>query len=197
MPFVVDAAQSAGHVPIDVQADCIDLLAAPGPQGLARAARHRVSLHPPGHGEDCSRRCAKAAPARSARSRASPISCPTSTSPAATTRSASPACPKACKWVLEQGGREAAAHELDLVRTFIDGVSDIEGLTYFGPQGVGTASACSRAQVEGFDPHELSAVLETSYGILTRPGIHCAPLMHAALGTLATAARRASASGRS
>src|SRR5207302_7012792 len=34
VPFVVDAAQSAGHVPIDVQADGIDLLAAPGHKGL-------------------------------------------------------------------------------------------------------------------------------------------------------------------
>jgi selenocysteine lyase/cysteine desulfurase len=34
IPFVVDAAQSAGHVPIDVQADGIDLLAAPGHKGL-------------------------------------------------------------------------------------------------------------------------------------------------------------------
>src|SRR5207302_6262982 len=34
VPFIVDAAQSAGHVPIDVQGDCIDLLAAPGHKGL-------------------------------------------------------------------------------------------------------------------------------------------------------------------
>jgi selenocysteine lyase/cysteine desulfurase len=38
-------------------------------------------------------------------------------------------------------------------------------------------------RIEGFDPHELSAVLESTYGILTRPGIHCAPLAHQALGT--------------
>ena len=37
--------------------------------------------------------------------------------------------------------------------------------------------------VSGYDAHELAAVLEPSYGILTRPGIHCAPLAHAALGT--------------
>ena len=39
--------------------------------------------------------------------------------------------------------------------------------------------------VDGFDPHELAMVLETNYGILTRPGIHCAPLAHQTLGTLA------------
>jgi selenocysteine lyase/cysteine desulfurase len=38
-------------------------------------------------------------------------------------------------------------------------------------------------RIDGFEPYELSAVLESHYGILTRPGIHCAPLAHAALGT--------------
>ena len=38
-------------------------------------------------------------------------------------------------------------------------------------------------RVEGYDPHELSAVLESNFGILTRSGIHCAPLAHQAIGT--------------
>ena len=33
------------------------------------------------------------------------------------------------------------------------------------------------------EPYELAAILESTYGILTRPGLHCAPLVHAALGT--------------
>ena len=76
-----------------------------------------------------------------------------------------------------------AAHDQDLVRTFIDGVSDIEGLTYYGPQGVRHRVGVFALRVEGFDPHELSAVLEAHYGILTRSGIHCAPLAHEAIGT--------------
>ena len=38
-------------------------------------------------------------------------------------------------------------------------------------------------RIENLDPHELSAILENNYGILTRPGLHCAPLAHQALGT--------------
>src|SRR3954453_3990691 len=38
-------------------------------------------------------------------------------------------------------------------------------------------------RVERYEPHELSAILESSFGILTRSGIHCAPLAHAAIGT--------------
>jgi selenocysteine lyase/cysteine desulfurase len=40
-------------------------------------------------------------------------------------------------------------------------------------------------RIEGLEPYELAAILESSYGILTRPGLHCAPLAHAAMGTLA------------
>ena len=38
-------------------------------------------------------------------------------------------------------------------------------------------------RVEGFDPLELARVLEREYGILTRPGLHCAPLAHRTIGT--------------
>ncbi len=41
-------------------------------------------------------------------------------------------------------------------------------------------------KVETLDPHELSIILESNYGILTRSGIHCAPLIHQAIGTAAS-----------
>ena len=87
------------------------------------------------------------------------------------------------KWVGERTVEKLHAHDLDLVRTFIDGVSDIDGLRYFGPQGVRDRVGVFSVQVEGYDAHELAVILETTYGILTRPGIHCAPLAHATLGT--------------
>jgi selenocysteine lyase/cysteine desulfurase len=41
-------------------------------------------------------------------------------------------------------------------------------------------------QLDGFAPTELAAVLESHFGILTRAGIHCAPLAHEAIGTTAS-----------
>jgi cysteine desulfurase / selenocysteine lyase len=38
-------------------------------------------------------------------------------------------------------------------------------------------------RLDGYEPQELSAALEASFGILTRSGIHCAPLAHEAIGT--------------
>jgi selenocysteine lyase/cysteine desulfurase len=90
------------------------------------------------------------------------------------------------RWVMERGIERIAAHELDLVRMFIDGVSTIEGLVYYGPQGVRHRCGVFSVGVEGFEPYELAAVLESQYGILTRPGLHCAPLAHATFKTAAS-----------
>jgi cysteine desulfurase/selenocysteine lyase len=68
---------------------------------------------------------------------------------------------------------------------FIEGTSGVEGLTYYGPRGVHDRLGVFSVRIEGFEPYELSAILESSYGILTRPGLHCAPLVHNALGTTA------------
>jgi len=87
------------------------------------------------------------------------------------------------KWVAEQTVARLHSHDLELVGTFLEGVSDIEGLTYYGPRGVKNRVGVFSVRVEGYDPHELSAALESSFGILTRSGIHCAPLAHEAIGT--------------
>jgi len=88
------------------------------------------------------------------------------------------------KWVTNETVEKLHAQDLDLVRTFIEGVSNVDGLTYFGPQGVRDRVGVFSVRVDGLDPHELSAILESHYGVLTRSGIHCAPLAHTAIGTI-------------
>jgi selenocysteine lyase/cysteine desulfurase len=88
------------------------------------------------------------------------------------------------KWILEQTMEKLEQHDLDLIRTFIEGISTIEGLTYYGPQGVRNRTSVFSLRIEGYEPYELSAILESHYGILTRPGLHCAPMIHQTIGTL-------------
>src|SRR5207237_9601172 len=68
---------------------------------------------------------------------------------------------------------------------FLGGISDIEGLTYYGPQGVRDRVGVFSIRIDGYDPQELSLALENSFGILTRSGIHCAPYAHETIGTAA------------
>jgi selenocysteine lyase/cysteine desulfurase len=87
------------------------------------------------------------------------------------------------QWVLDQTVQKLAANEMDLVRTFLDGMADVEGLHFFGPRGVKDRTGVFSVRIDGFEPQELSAALEASFGILTRSGLHCAPLAHQAIGT--------------
>ena len=185
IPFIVDAAQSAGHLPIDVQQDCIDLLAAPG---------HKALLGPLGTGflyirpglEKTLRTLREGGTGSVSEEDRQPDFLPDKYEPGSHNAIGIAGLAEGVKFIAEQTVEKLAAHDLDLVRTFIEGVSNIEGLTYFGPQGVKHRVGVFSLRIEGFDPQELSAILESQFGILTRSGIHCAPLAHAAIGTLET-----------
>jgi selenocysteine lyase/cysteine desulfurase len=183
--MVVDAAQSAGHIPIDLQADFVDLLAAPG---------HKALLGPLGTGflyirpglEKTLRPLKEGGTGSISELDVQPDFLPDKFEPGSHNAIGIIGLSEGVKWLLDQGLDTLAAHDQDLCRSFIDGVSNIEGLTYFGPEGVRDRLGVFSVRIDGFDPHELAAVLESHYGILTRAGIHCAPLAHKSIGTLDT-----------
>jgi cysteine desulfurase / selenocysteine lyase len=185
VPCIVDAAQSAGHVPIDVQADHIDLLAAPGHKALLGPLGTGFLYIRPGLEKQLHpiREGGTGSVSEDARQ---PEFLPDKYEPGSHNAIGLAGLSEGVAWLLEQGVEKLAARDLDLVRTFIEGVSNIDGLRYFGPQGVRNRIGVFSVRVEGFDPHELAAVLESQYGILTRAGIHCAPLAHETIGTAAT-----------
>jgi cysteine desulfurase/selenocysteine lyase len=183
IPFLLDAAQSAGHIPIDLRADPIDLLAAPG---------HKALLGPQGTGllyvrpglEQILRPHREGGTGTLSDDARQPDLMPDKYEAGTHNAIGIAGLAAGVDWILEQGVEKLAAHDLDLVRTFIDGAGGVEGLTYHGPQGVKNRLGVFSVTLQGFDPQELAAVLESHYGILTRAGLHCAPLAHQALGTL-------------
>lgn len=83
-----------------------------------------------------------------------------------------------------RGGIEAiAAHERALAGRFLAGVREIPGITLYGAFDQPTRSAIVSLNVGDIDSAEISDALMQGWGIATRPGAHCAPLMHRALGT--------------
>ena len=83
-----------------------------------------------------------------------------------------------------QGGVEAiAAHERTLADRFLAGVREIPGITLYGAFDQPVRSAIVSLNVGDIDSAEISDALMQGWGIATRPGAHCAPLMHRALGT--------------
>lgn len=83
-----------------------------------------------------------------------------------------------------QGGVEAiATHERALADRFLTGVREIPEIKLYGAFDQPTRSAIVSLNVADIDSAEISDALMQGWGIATRPGAHCAPLMHRALGT--------------
>lgn len=83
-----------------------------------------------------------------------------------------------------QGGVEAiSAHERALADRFLAGVREIPGIALYGAFDQPVRSAIVSLNVGDIDSAEISDALMQGWGIATRPGAHCAPLMHRALGT--------------
>ncbi len=184
IPFIVDAAQSAGHVPIDVRADCIDLLAAPGHKGLLGPLGTGFLYIRPGIEKRLATIKEGGTGSISELDR-QPDFLPDKYESGSHNAIGLIGLSQGVKWVADQTVQKLFDHDLDLVRTFLEGIADIDGLTYYGPRGVKNRVGVFSVRVGGYDPHELSAALESTFGILTRSGIHCAPLAHEAIGTAA------------
>jgi len=182
IPLIVDAAQSAGHIPIDLQADHIDLLAAPGHKGLLGPLGTGILYIRPGIEQRLSTILEGGTGSVSENDR-QPEFLPDKYEPGSHNAIGIAGLLEGLRWIQNRTVEKIAAHETDLVRAFLDGISDIEGLSYFGPRGVRNRVGVFSIRIESLDPHELAAILESHYGILTRPGLHCAPLIHQALGT--------------
>jgi cysteine desulfurase family protein len=180
--FIVDAAQSAGHLAIDVQADCIDLLAAPGHKGLLGPLGTGFLYIRPGV-EKVLRPIREGGTGSVSESDRQPEFMPDKYEPGSHNAIGVAGLSEGVQWVLTEGLDSIARHEKELIGTFIDGVADVEGLEYFGPQGVKNRVGVFSVRIDGLAPQELSAVLETHYGVLSRAGLHCAPLAHRAIGT--------------
>ena len=185
VPFVVDAAQGAGHVSIDVRADCIDLLAAPGHKGLMGPLGTGFLYIRPGIEKKLATLREGGTGSISEQDR-QPDFLPDKYEPGSHNAMGLIGLSEGVEWVAGQTVEKLAGHDRNLVNAFLDGIENVEGVTCFGPRNRADRAGVFSVRVEGFDPQELAAVLESSFGILTRAGLHCAPLAHQSIGTLHT-----------
>ena len=84
---------------------------------------------------------------------------------------------------MQETGVEAIhAHEMALLRRFVAGVKKIPGVALYGDFDH-ERTAVAALNIGDMDSGEVSDILSEDYGIATRPGAHCAPRLHKALGT--------------
>lgn len=90
------------------------------------------------------------------------------------------------QFVGETGLDAIAEKETALMNHFVNGISENPKISLYGDFVQPTRGAIVSLSVEGYGSAEVSDILSVKYGIATRPGLHCAPLIHEALGTADT-----------
>ena len=179
--FLVDAAQTAGAMPMDVQALGIDVLcftghkALMGPQGTGGlAVAEGVDVAP----------WAMGGTGVHSFDELQPLEWPTRLEAGTLNGHGIAGLSAGLDFIEAQGGVEAiAARERSLAERFLAGVREIPGIALYGAFDQPARSAIVSLNVGDIDSAEISDALMQGWGIATRPGAHCAPLMHRALGT--------------
>jgi selenocysteine lyase/cysteine desulfurase len=88
------------------------------------------------------------------------------------------------RYVLERGVERIRAHERQLAQRVIDGLRTITGVRVLGTHDAYRQTAAVSFTLDGRSASDVAEALDEQYGILCRPGLHCAPVAHRTLGTL-------------
>jgi cysteine desulfurase/selenocysteine lyase len=182
--FLVDAAQSAGHLPIDFSSSPIDLLAAPGHKGLLGPLGTGVLLIRAGL-EDRLISVREGGTGSASELPVQPEKLPDKLEAGSHNAVGLAGLRVALEWLLERGVESVRAHELELSNRLTERLDAIAGVTWYGPRESAQRMGVVSFRVGELDPGELSNILEEQFGVLTRSGLHCAPLAHRAIGTFA------------
>jgi cysteine desulfurase family protein len=181
--LLLDAAQTAGVLPIDMKAMGIDLLAftghkglqgPPGTGGLVIGERVNTSeMQPIVHGGTGSR----------SESEFQPEDCPDRFESGTINTSGIAGLGAGVRWVLSRGMDAIAAHERELTKAFLEGLGNIPGITIHGPCDSLERIAVISFTARNLRVSEIGLLLDDEYGILSRVGLHCAPSAHRTIGT--------------
>jgi cysteine desulfurase / selenocysteine lyase len=94
------------------------------------------------------------------------------------------------RWLMDRGVEAIRTHELSLLRMLIEGLSATPGLQVYGSSDPNCRTAVVSFNISGMQPSEAGLRLDEEYGILCRVGLHCAPAAHKTLGTFPVGAIR-------
>ncbi len=178
--FVVDASQTAGVLPINMQEMNIDVLCFTGHKGL---------YGPQGIGGICVREGVAVRPLKMGGSgvhtylKHHPSEMPTALEAGTMNGHGIAGLHAALEFLRETGISNIHKKEIGLMRRFYSAVREIPGITCYGDFDTDYRAAIVSLNLGDYDSSRISDELSCTYKIATRPGAHCAPLMHEALGT--------------
>lgn len=181
--MLVDAAQTAGHLPIDVRNSPIDLLACPGHKGLLGPLGTGVLYLRPGL-EDRVASFRQGGTGSHSEDDRQPTSLPDKYESGNHNVPGLFGLEAALKWLEERGAARIHEHEATLRCRLLEQLATLPHVRPLShnladKHAVGVVSF----MLNGFEPQEAATILDHEFGIQTRAGLHCAPGAHRALGT--------------
>ena len=185
--LVVDASQTAGVYPINVKEMNIDILCFTG---------HKSLLGPQGTGGLYVREGLRLKPLKCGGSgvqtylKKHPDDMPTALEAGTLNGHGIAGLGAAIEYLEKEGIDNIRAKELQHMWHFYNGIKDIPGVKIYGDFDTEVRCPVVTLNIGDYDSSEVSDELLMTYGISTRPGAHCAPLMHEALGTVGQGAVR-------
>ena len=182
LQFIVDAAQTAGVIPIDVKACHIDALCFTGhkgllgPQGIGgiiltkEMAQNLTPLIAGGTGSF-------------SHLETLPTHMPDAFESGTLNLPGIIGLNEGLAYIESQGMENIHNHELVLTQSFLEGLQSIDGINIVGKQNIQDRTAVVSITIDGMDPANIAYELESTYHIMTRVGLHCAPRAHQTLRT--------------
>lgn len=182
LQFIVDAAQTAGVIPIDMKACHIDALCFTGHKGL---------LGPQGIGGIIlTKEMAQTLTPLIAGGTGSfshletlPTHMPDAFESGTLNLPGIIGVNEGLAYIESQGMENIHNHELVLTQSFLEGLQSIDGINIVGKQNIQDRTAVVSITIDSMDPASIAYELESTYHIMTRVGLHCAPRAHQTLGT--------------
>ena len=180
IPFAIDASQSAGKVPVDMEDQFLDVVAFTG---------HKSLLGPTGigglyvrEGVEIRHTRAGGSGVRSA-DRAHLDEYPFRLEYGTPNTMGVAGLRAGLKWLQAKGLDAIHAHEMKLTSMLREGLSDIPGVILYCQEDLADHISVLAFNVDGMDASDVGTMLDVDYNVLCRTGLHCAPLVHEGLGT--------------
>lgn len=183
--FLLDAAQTAGEVPLDVRELQVDLLAMPGHKGLLgplgtgvlyvrSGVEYRVASFRQGGTGTVSEDDLQ------------PSTLPDKYEAGNLNVPGILGLGAGVEWLLAREVAKLRAETIALTARLLARLREVPGVTVYGPREAERRVGLVSFTIAGLDAQEAAAILDASFAVQVRAGLHCAPLMHSALGTLAS-----------
>ncbi len=180
VPLLVDASQSAGVVDIDVEKIGIDLLAFPG---------HKSLFGPTGTGGLYIRPGITLNPTRTggtgihSENPLQPEEMPYHYEAGTQNVPGIAGLTAGIEYILEEGIHSIEQHEMRLMKELMDGLMEMKNIKIYGSKQSDHRAPVLSFNIDGFDCSDVAMILDSSFGIAVRAGLHCAPDTHKMLGT--------------